>query len=187
MSNSRRSDRAFTLVELLIVIAIIALLIAILLPALANARRQARTVACASNLRQLDLALRMYLEANEGRFIGSSAYWPTMLRPYWGKTPKGNPGDWIIEDGVLRCPEAPAKTTTSTAGGAFEPWRASNGLSGTGHTIGAYGMLGEQKDFGIIATRIKSIRRLPILFDSTTENIQPLPSNTYFTGGMSCV
>src|SRR6185369_9056268 len=52
---------AFTLIELLVVIAIIAILAAILFPVFAQARESARQAMCASNFRQLGLAMRMYV------------------------------------------------------------------------------------------------------------------------------
>jgi prepilin-type N-terminal cleavage/methylation domain-containing protein/prepilin-type processing-associated H-X9-DG protein len=65
-----RQRRAFTLVELLVVIGIIALLIGILMPALSRAQRQARQTACLSNQKQLLLALIMYCQDNKGCFPG---------------------------------------------------------------------------------------------------------------------
>jgi prepilin-type N-terminal cleavage/methylation domain-containing protein len=56
--------RAFTLVELLVVIGIIALLISILLPALGKSRESAHRVACLSNLRQVYAAFNLYAMAN---------------------------------------------------------------------------------------------------------------------------
>lgn len=64
----RPRTQAFTLIELLVVISIIALLIAILLPALGAARNEVRSLACASNQRQLGIAFHVYATDYNGRF-----------------------------------------------------------------------------------------------------------------------
>lgn len=60
-----KSRRAFTLVELLVVIGIIALLISILMPALSSAREAARSVTCASQQKQIVLAVMAYAHDNK--------------------------------------------------------------------------------------------------------------------------
>lgn len=59
---------AFTLIELLVVISIITALIAILLPALARSRDSARSIQCASQLRQVGLTLNSYASDNKDNF-----------------------------------------------------------------------------------------------------------------------
>jgi len=77
--------RGFTLVELLVVIAIIALLMSILMPALTRTKRQAKAVACRSNLRQWGLCFSMYADEHDGYFMSHAdedSVWITAMRPY---------------------------------------------------------------------------------------------------------
>jgi prepilin-type N-terminal cleavage/methylation domain-containing protein/prepilin-type processing-associated H-X9-DG protein len=66
-------QNAFTLVELLVVIAIIGILAALLLPVVSMIRDQARTVECASNQRQIGLAIMAYAVDNRGEMVAYSA------------------------------------------------------------------------------------------------------------------
>ena len=90
-----RNAKGFTLIELLVVIAIIAILAAILFPVFAQAREKARQTSCASNEKQIGLALLQYSQDYDEQFPGintnGSAYsspdrsgtgWNLVLDPY---------------------------------------------------------------------------------------------------------
>ena len=127
--------RGFTLIELLVVIAIIAILMAILMPALSYARKQARSTACQSNLRQLCLAMNLYALDHDDRTMVFShqagEYWFHQLAPYLtAKDYKNNPQQHI--EGVMRVAFCPATRRPDRAddfyfGSAYRSWRFMGG------------------------------------------------------------
>jgi prepilin-type N-terminal cleavage/methylation domain-containing protein/prepilin-type processing-associated H-X9-DG protein len=104
LQPSRVATSAFTLIELLVVIAIIAILAAILFPVFAQAREKARQTACLSNMRQIGMALNMYMQdydeqsvtthhdLESGETIANLYPWYQPLQPY------------IKNGNIFRCP-----------------------------------------------------------------------------------
>jgi prepilin-type N-terminal cleavage/methylation domain-containing protein len=75
-------ERAFTLIEVLVVMAIIAIIAAILIPSLNSALERAKATKDMSNLRQIGAATQMYMNDNNGVFPGSATLpWMSQLNP----------------------------------------------------------------------------------------------------------
>ncbi|HEY3331865.1 MAG TPA: DUF1559 domain-containing protein [Capsulimonadaceae bacterium] len=102
------NKKAFTLIELLVVIAIIAILAAILFPVFATAREKARQSSCASNLKQLSLAVTQYIGDYDetmpcGRPSGASTP-PKYSGVAWG----GQVFPYVKAPAIYQCPDDPA-------------------------------------------------------------------------------
>lgn len=75
------SSRAFSLIELVVVLGIASLVVALLMPALAQARRHADQVRCQTQLREVGLALQMYQNTNGGWLFPLTVH-PTTRKPH---------------------------------------------------------------------------------------------------------
>jgi prepilin-type N-terminal cleavage/methylation domain-containing protein/prepilin-type processing-associated H-X9-DG protein len=117
MQLPSRNRAAFTLVELLVVVAIIGVLIGLLLPAVQSARAAGRRMQCASNIRQVALGVITYADAHRGRFPSRThteddsryLHWIQQLAPFVESV-----------DVIRLCPDDPLATLRM------------NGLPGTG-------------------------------------------------------
>jgi prepilin-type N-terminal cleavage/methylation domain-containing protein/prepilin-type processing-associated H-X9-DG protein len=98
MLSLPRASKAFTLIELLTVIAIIGILAAILIPTVGKVRESARQSSCASNMRQIVNAFHLYAQENNGLIPAAlnsvapnnsdnptGGFWMLELNPYVGR------------------------------------------------------------------------------------------------------
>lgn len=155
INGSNRPGRSgFTLIELLVVIAIIAILAAMLLPALASAKQKAQETQDKNNLKQLGLAVKMYLNDSGGKMLDHplvaevspldlNSDWMGMLAQYYAAQGRINN---IYNNGsqTLICPMAPCTNTIPASGdtsgtvvGAWD-WSAASGHAYK-DIVGSYG------------------------------------------------
>ena len=142
-----RRRRAFTLVELLVVVAIIAIIMSLLLPALRNARLSAQSGRCLSNLHQVALAANMYTMENRGDLPPHSVYRfevPASLQvpdPVNGGfySPNAYRRLWLITEWFL---SGPYPSAPRAGDGAFGPYM------NTGIGIDPYAQPGSDGTYG---------------------------------------
>jgi prepilin-type N-terminal cleavage/methylation domain-containing protein/prepilin-type processing-associated H-X9-DG protein len=82
-SNNTKGRRAFTVIELLVVMAVITLLAALLIPALNSAFERARRIQCLSNIRQVGLAFQIYAQDTNDRLPDCTTNNPAFHGAYW--------------------------------------------------------------------------------------------------------
>lgn len=136
-----RGRAAFTLVEMLVVIAIIAALAALLFPVFVQARESARQATCVSNCRQLGMANLLYAQDFDERIVpyfdhvegdrcggglrysGASRYWPQLVSVYIAPIQRGtgSQGQALISDlpALFVCPVQAGKVHAA-------PWTLGN-------------------------------------------------------------
>ena len=134
----------FTLIEILVVISIIGLLMGLSVPILSRAREYAKRTKCLSNVRQLQVALQLYMDSDDGRVpprdYDEGAVWVDRLEPYYR------------DRKLLRCPSDPRGTDQSYLMNGFIDYFVVNSFSGNWD-----GFFGAYKTGGFPSLKLSSI------------------------------
>lgn len=128
--NTKSKSTAFTMVEMLVVIAVIGILVSMLLPAIGRAKQKARNVRCISNLRQLHLAFNGYANDHADQLppLNSGGTFKNPIKPHdptnWWYRILSENGAYITsvtnKNGVWRCPNVAVDDLDSPFGEEME-------------------------------------------------------------------
>ncbi|MBR7156219.1 MAG: type II secretion system protein [Lentisphaeria bacterium] len=132
-----KKSRGFTLIELLVVIAIIAILAGMLLPALQQARERARRINCASNLKQIGTAMKLYSSSFNDKLPGGPARQGGLTTGANLKDGNGWKGleilrsnDFLTDYAVFVCPSSTTSAGTGTKQLTYDDATAANASYG---------------------------------------------------------
>ena len=139
MKRQNKIAPAFTLLELLVVIAMVAILAGLLLPVLSRAKGKGQETACANNLRQLTLALTMYANENQDLLVNNHGMLETLRRhENW----VNNVEDWLRSDGNTNLDTLKSGKLTLYLGGTAAVFKcpADHSVADNGPRIRSYSL-----------------------------------------------
>lgn len=158
-----RFRAAFTLTELLVVLALMALLAGLLLPALGQAKARARSLQCLNHLRQLGVATLIYADENREKV---QVHFPAVTNQTWGSVLSRNQPRMAFN--LFVCPGYPPKV--------FQDWRRIYGIRldpPTGATSGEF-------DEILLVANIRSPSDYVHLTDTTSRGRGGIAAEQYF-------
>lgn len=188
MSPAAVKTRAFTLVELLSVIAIIGVLAGILIPVALNMRSKSRATQCASNMRQIAISLISYANDNKGKTV--SAHYPDNDANWAQQVVRWDGSNRTLVEGrsfgIWRCPENDDQTKAPMANGT--------GLPNTSYMINGYRNDNETTDHRYAKVTVASIQnpaKLYMVFEGryfrceaqSQSGSSTIPAGIYASGG----